>query len=96
MEALARFLGIKEPQNADLAETAVQLPKARVVNALFAHVAAACEYDIRDPKTWSHLTAWQARYLLVLESLGQADSGSYQLSEVESQAVAKHRPGAKA
>ncbi|MFF0766540.1 ParB/RepB/Spo0J family partition protein [Streptomyces sp. NPDC003737] len=95
-EALARFLGIKEPQNAALTETAVQLPKARVVNALFAHVAAPCEYDIRDPKTWSHLTAWQARYLLVLESLGQADSGSYQLSEVESQAVAKHRPAAKA
>ncbi|MFE9454990.1 ParB/RepB/Spo0J family partition protein [Streptomyces sp. NPDC006739] len=91
-ETVARFLGIKEPENADLTETAVQLPKARVVNALFAHVAAACEYDIREPKTWSNLYARQARYLLLLEALGQDDNGSYQLSEVEDQAVARHRP----
>ncbi|MET7693848.1 ParB N-terminal domain-containing protein [Streptomyces sp. NPDC005483] len=91
-ETVARFLGVKEPQNADLTETAVQLPKARVVNALFAHVAAACEYGIREPKTWSHLTAPQARYLLLLEALGQDDNGSYRLSEVEDQAVARHRP----
>ncbi|MFI8221299.1 ParB/RepB/Spo0J family partition protein [Streptomyces sp. NPDC085932] len=92
METLARFLGIKEPEKADLAETAAQLPKARLANALFAQVAAACEYGIREPKTWSHLTTWQARYLLLLESLGKADNGSYQLSEVEQQAVASHRP----
>lgn len=91
-ETVARFLGIKEPEHADLAETAVQLPKARVVNALFAHVAAACEYDIREPKTWSHLTVSRARYLLLLEALGQDDNGSYRLSEVEEQAVARHRP----
>lgn len=91
-ETVARFLGIKEPENADLTETAVHLPKARVVNALFAHVAAACEYDIREPKTWSHLTERQARYLLLLEALGQDDNGSYRLSEVEDQAVARHRP----
>jgi ParB-like chromosome segregation protein Spo0J len=93
-ETVARFLGIKEPEHADLAETAVQLPKARVVNALFAHVAAACEYDIREPKTWSHLSVRQARYLLLLEALGQDDNGSYRLSEVEDQAVARHRPDA--
>jgi hypothetical protein len=92
VETLARFLGIKEPEKADLAETAAQLPKARLANALFAQVAAACEYGIREPKTWSHLTPWQARYLLLLESLGKADNGSYQLSEVEQQAVASHRP----
>ncbi|MEH0433917.1 ParB/RepB/Spo0J family partition protein [Streptomyces stelliscabiei] len=91
-ETVARFLGIKEPEHADLAETAVQLPKARVVNALFAHVAAACEYDIREPKTWSNLNVRQARYLLLLEALGQDDNGSYRLSEVEGQAVARHRP----
>ncbi|WNZ06154.1 ParB N-terminal domain-containing protein [Streptomyces sp. 11x1] len=91
-ETVARFLGIKEPENADLTETAVQLPKARVVNALFAHVAAACEYDIREPKTWSNLTVRQARYLLLLEALGQDDNGSYRLSEVEDQAVTRHRP----
>ncbi|MFF8932260.1 ParB/RepB/Spo0J family partition protein [Streptomyces longwoodensis] len=91
-ETVARFLGLKEPQNADLTETAVQLPKARVISALFAHAAAACEYDIREPKTWSYLTAQQARYLLLLEALGQADNGSYRLSEVEEQAVARHRP----
>ncbi|MDG9709767.1 ParB/RepB/Spo0J family partition protein [Streptomyces sp. DH10] len=89
---VARFLGIKEPENADLTETAVQLPKARVVNALFAHVAAACEYDIREPRTWSNLNGRQARYLLLLEALGQDDNGSYRLSEVEDQAVARHRP----
>ncbi|MFG2463269.1 hypothetical protein ACGFWE_40320 [Streptomyces sp. NPDC048523] len=91
-ETVARFLGVKEPENADLTETAVQLPKARVVNALFAHVAAACEYDIREPNTWSHLNVPQARYLLLLEELGQDDNGSYRLSEVEDQAVARHRP----
>ncbi|MCQ8836111.1 ParB N-terminal domain-containing protein [Streptomyces malaysiensis] len=91
-ETVARFLGVKEPEHADLAETAVHLPKARVVNALFAHVAAACEHDIREPKTWSNLTVQQARYLLLLEALGQDDNGSYRLSEVEDQAVARHRP----
>ncbi|CAM5650531.1 hypothetical protein GCM10010261_61940 [Streptomyces pilosus] len=91
-ETLARFLGLKDPEKTNLRETAAQLPKARVVNALFAHVAAACEFGIREPKTWSHLTAWQARYLLLLETLGQADNGSYQLSEVEQQTVASHRP----
>ncbi|MEU9191048.1 ParB N-terminal domain-containing protein [Streptomyces sp. NPDC048484] len=91
-ETVARFLGVKEPEHADLTETAVQLPKARVVNALFAHVAAACEYDIREPKTWSNPTVRQARYLLLLEALGQDDNGSYRLSEVEDQAVARHRP----
>ncbi|MFE0921294.1 ParB/RepB/Spo0J family partition protein [Streptomyces nigra] len=89
---VARFLGIKEPQKADLTETAVQLPRARVVNALFAHVAAACEYDVREPKTWAHLSARQARYLLLLEALGHEDNGSYRLSEVEDQAVTRHRP----
>ncbi|MFJ4748890.1 ParB/RepB/Spo0J family partition protein [Streptomyces albogriseolus] len=95
-EAVARFLGLKDPDKADLTETAAQLPKARVVNALFAHVAAACEYNIREPRTWSNLMPSQARYLLLLESLGQADNGSYQLSEVEQQAVASHRPAAEA
>ncbi|MFF8193550.1 hypothetical protein ACF05L_22490 [Streptomyces bobili] len=33
----------------------------------------------------------QARYLLLLETLGQDDNGSYRLSEVEDQAVAHHR-----
>ncbi|GHB77607.1 hypothetical protein GCM10010377_79840 [Streptomyces viridiviolaceus] len=95
-EAVAGFLGLKDPDKADLTETAAQLPKARVVNALFAHVVAACEYNIREPRTWSHLTPSQARYLLLLESLGQADNGSYQLSEVEQQAVASHRPATDA
>ncbi|KAF2774855.1 hypothetical protein [Streptomyces sp. OM5714] len=91
-ETVARFLGIKEPEHADLTETAAQLPKARVVNALFAHVAAACEHDIREPRTWSNLNVRQARYLLLLEALGQDDNGSYRLSEVEDEAVARHRP----
>ncbi|GGY05182.1 hypothetical protein GCM10010358_68220 [Streptomyces minutiscleroticus] len=91
-ETVARFLVIKDAEHADLTQTAAQLPKARLASALFAHIAAACEYGIREPKTWAHLYPWQARYLLLLEALGQADNGSYQLSEVENQAVADHRP----
>ncbi|MFE9769788.1 ParB/RepB/Spo0J family partition protein [Streptomyces sp. NPDC005808] len=101
--AVARFLGAKEGENTAASALAAALPKARLANILFAQVAAAYEADIRDPKTydmvryrpaylWEAPSKQQAAYLLLLESLGQADSGSYQLSEVESQAVAAHRP----
>ncbi|MFJ8158521.1 ParB/RepB/Spo0J family partition protein [Streptomyces sp. NPDC094468] len=92
-ETLGRFLGVKEPQNADLTATASQLPKARLANGLFALAAAAFEHSIREPKTWSMLAPHQARYLLLLEALGDSDNGSYRLSEVEQQAVAPHRSG---
>ncbi|MEU9370424.1 ParB N-terminal domain-containing protein [Streptomyces avermitilis] len=98
-----RFLGAKDGENTTAAELAAALPKARLANILFAQVAAAYEADIRDPKTydmvryqpaylWEAPNPRQAAYLLLLEALGQADNGSYALSEVEDQAVAQHRP----
>ncbi|CAL9327597.1 hypothetical protein SUDANB56_00005 [Streptomyces sp. enrichment culture] len=73
-----------------------------MAHVLFAHVAAAFERDMRDPKGWNaarmqvsflweNPTPEQAAYLLLLEKLGQDDKGSYRLSEVEEQAVAAHR-----
>ncbi|MFE7077114.1 ParB/RepB/Spo0J family partition protein [Streptomyces sp. NPDC057620] len=99
---VARFLGAKEGQDTTPSSLASALPKTRLANVLFAQVAAACEADIRDPKTydmlryqttylWEAPSPQQAAYLLLLEALGQADNGSYALSEVENQAVARHR-----
>ncbi|MET8411717.1 ParB N-terminal domain-containing protein [Streptomyces sp. NPDC005195] len=100
---VARFLGAKDGERTTAAELAAALPKAKFANVLFAQVAAAFEADIRDPKTydmvryraaylWESLSPRQAAYLLLLETLGQADNGSYALSEVEEQAAASHRP----
>jgi ParB-like chromosome segregation protein Spo0J len=102
-ETLALLLGAKDPEKEAAADIAASVPKSRLANVLFAHVAAAFEDDIREPKKFDtarmdHVYLWQspdrlqASYLLLLESLGQADNGSYQLSEVEDQAVARHRP----
>ncbi|MFE4416206.1 hypothetical protein [Streptomyces sp. NPDC056821] len=77
----------------------VTLSKARTAHVLFAHVAAAFERDMREPKGWNDArmqvrflwedpTPQQAAYLLLLEKLGQDDKGSYWLSEVEEQAAA--------
>lgn len=100
---VARFLGAKEGEETTAAELAAALPKTKLANVLFAQVAAAFEADIRDPKSfdmvryqtaylWEAPSPEQAAYLLLLETLGQADNGSYALSEVEEQAVAAHRP----
>ncbi|MDG4857086.1 ParB N-terminal domain-containing protein [Streptomyces sp. T-3] len=102
-ETLALLLGAKDPDKESAADIAASFPKSRLANVLFAHVAAAFEDDIREPKKfdaarmtqvflWESPDRRQATYLLLLESLGQADHGSYQLSEVEAQAVASHRP----
>ncbi|MFC7309017.1 hypothetical protein ACFQVC_33030 [Streptomyces monticola] len=104
-ETLALLLGAKDPGKESAADLAASFPKSRLANVLFAHVAAAFEDDIREPKKFdtaqmTNVLLWespdprQASYLLLLESLGQADNGSYQLSEVEAQAVARHRPTA--
>ncbi|WP_369383299.1 ParB/RepB/Spo0J family partition protein [Streptomyces sp. cg36] len=104
-EDVAQFLGVKLPESpleqVRLSEH-VTLSKARTAHVLFAHVAAAFERDMRDPKGWNDAsmqvrflwedpTPQQAAYLLLLEKLGQDDKGSYRLSEVEEQAVAAHR-----
>ncbi|MFF9171854.1 MULTISPECIES: ParB/RepB/Spo0J family partition protein [unclassified Streptomyces] len=104
-QTVALLVGAKDPENDSARETAAGFPKNRLANVLFAQVAAAFEDTIREPKQFdtarmSHVYLWespnrlQAAYLLLLESLGQADDGSYQLSEVEQQAVASHRPNA--
>ncbi|MFF9410434.1 ParB/RepB/Spo0J family partition protein [Streptomyces anandii] len=106
-QTVALLLGAKDPENDSASETAASFPKNRLANVLFAQVAAAFEDAIREPKQFdtarmTHVYLWespdrlQAAYLLLLESLGQADDGSYQLSEVEQQAVASHRPNAAA
>ncbi|TLS45787.1 hypothetical protein FE633_13600 [Streptomyces montanus] len=106
-ETLAFLLGAKDPERESAADIAASVPKGRLANVVFAQVAAAFEDDIREPKKFDtarmdHVYLWQspdrlqASYLLLLESLGRADSGSYQLSEVEDQAVAKHRPDTEA
>lgn len=104
-EDVAQMLGVKLPDSPServrLSELAT-LSKARMGHVLFAHVAAAFERDMRDPKGWNaarmqvsflweNPTPEQAAYLLLLERLGQDDKGSYRLSEVEEQAVAAHR-----
>ncbi|MGW7365417.1 ParB/RepB/Spo0J family partition protein [Streptomyces sp. NPDC054841] len=109
-EDIAQLLGVKLPETpferVRLSEL-VTLTKARLGHVLFAHVAAAFERDMREPKGWNDarmevrflwedLTPQQAAYLLLLEKLGQDDKGSYRLSEVEEQAVASHRPDADA
>ncbi|MEU0047272.1 ParB/RepB/Spo0J family partition protein [Streptomyces werraensis] len=104
-ETLALLLGAADPQKDAPSQVAASFPKNRFANVLFAQVAAAFEDTIREPKQFdtarmTHVYLWespnplQASYLLLLESLGQADNGSYQLSEVEQQAVASHRPNA--
>ncbi|MFF6642271.1 ParB/RepB/Spo0J family partition protein [Streptomyces althioticus] len=102
-QTVALLLGAKDPETDSASETAAHFPRNRLANVLFAQVAAAFEDSIREPKSydtarmrtvylWESPDRLQAAYLLLLESLGQADNGSYQLSEVEQQAVASHRP----
>ncbi|WP_406469826.1 ParB/RepB/Spo0J family partition protein [Streptomyces sp. NBC_01615] len=105
-EDVDRLLGVKLPETpferVRLSEL-VTLSKARTAHVLFAHVAAAFERDMREPKGWNDarmevrflwedLTPQQAAYLLLLQKLGQDDKGSYRLSEVEDQAVAPRGP----
>ncbi|MEV6796528.1 ParB/RepB/Spo0J family partition protein [Streptomyces sp. NPDC051320] len=95
-EDVARFLGIKEPQGSTtVAGTrsvgtfdalVERTGKAREWHALFAHAAAACEYSLREDKAWASLFAPQVKWLVFLEVLG------YPLSEVETEALAPHRP----
>lgn len=106
-QTMALLLGAKDPEKDSASEIAAGFPKNRLANVVFAQVAAAFEDDLREPKKFDtarmgHVYLWQtpdrlqAAYLLLVESLGRADDGSYQLSEVEQQAVASHRPDAQA
>ncbi|MDQ0994810.1 ParB N-terminal domain-containing protein [Streptomyces sp. V3I7] len=106
-ETLALLLGAKEPEKDSPSQTAAHFPKARLANLVFAQVAAAFEDTMREPKQWDSarmrtVCVWEApdrrqtAYLLLLEALGKAADGSYQLSEVEQQAVSGRRTGTAA
>lgn len=90
---VARFLGVKDPGeigeiNATdtFGEVITRTGKARKMHLLFAHVAAAFEHSIRADNAWQGTWGAQPGWLLWLEAHG------YTLSEVENEAVAKHRP----
>lgn len=91
LKDLARFLGAKAPESTNPFDLVAGMPKNREGNALFALAAAACEFDLREPKAWTNLSPNQARWLLLLEELGGKET-AYTLSEVEAEAVARHRP----
>ncbi|MGW1870435.1 ParB/RepB/Spo0J family partition protein [Streptomyces mauvecolor] len=86
-EALGAILGAKP----DSGPVPLNVPKSRDTALLFANVAAAFEYDLREDKAWTALSSGAAAWLLLLESLGQ-DTNDYALSEVEDQAVTRYRP----
>ncbi|GHC88541.1 ParB/RepB/Spo0J family partition protein [Streptomyces flavofungini] len=105
-QTVSLLLGAKAPEEESAADVAAAFPKNRLANALFAQVAAAFEDSIRDPRhfdaarmepgfLWESPGPVYASYLLLLESLGQAADGSYQLSEVEQQSVIGHRPASE-
>ncbi|KOU37650.1 ParB N-terminal domain-containing protein [Streptomyces sp. WM6378] len=86
-EVLGAILGAKP----DSSPAPLNAPKSRDTALLFANVAAAFEYDLREDKAWTDPGPNAAAWLLLLESLGQ-DTNDYALSEVEDQAVTRYRP----
>ncbi|MFI6056521.1 ParB/RepB/Spo0J family partition protein, partial [Streptomyces violascens] len=86
-EVLGAVLGAKS----DSGPAQLTGPKTRDTALVFANVAAAFEYDLREDKAWTSLHRDAAAWLLLLESLGR-ENNAYALSEVEAQAVAPHRP----
>ncbi|MFE9559090.1 ParB/RepB/Spo0J family partition protein [Streptomyces sp. NPDC006692] len=89
-EVLARILTAKT-SGGEGPSAALTVPKARDTHLVFANVAAAFEYDLREDKAWTAIGAPAAEWLLLLESLGQ-EANTYALSEVEAQAIARYRP----
>ncbi|NEB76002.1 ParB N-terminal domain-containing protein [Streptomyces sp. SID14478] len=89
---IAPYLGLKAATHSEALELIAALPKNRTLHVMFAQVAAAYEYSLREPKAWQALPAAKAAWLLLLEELGRAAGGSYALSEVEADSVAAHRP----
>ncbi|MEU4969963.1 ParB/RepB/Spo0J family partition protein [Streptomyces smyrnaeus] len=86
-DGLAELLGLcgEQASPEGLAELIRRYGKARQGSLLFAQVAEANEADMHA-KAWEHLTRTQAEWLLLLEADG------YTLSEIEQEAVARHRP----
>ncbi|WP_069757768.1 ParB N-terminal domain-containing protein [Streptomyces sp. LUP47B] len=94
-EGVAQFLGVPDP-NADTSkysregdpfdDLVSRQGKTKGWHQVFAQVAAAFEYSMREPKAWQALTRHQAAYLLCLKAEG------YRLSDVEELAVAKYLP----
>ncbi|MFF5011471.1 ParB/RepB/Spo0J family partition protein [Streptomyces phaeochromogenes] len=94
-EAVAQLLGVPDP-NADRSrysregepfdDLVARQGKAKGWHQVFAQVAAAFEYSMREPKAWQGLNRHQAAYLLCLKAQG------YRLSDVEELAVTKYLP----
>ncbi|MCW8103546.1 ParB/RepB/Spo0J family partition protein [Streptomyces tauricus] len=94
-EAVAQFLGVPDP-NADRSrysrdgdpfdDLVSRQGKTKGWHQVFAQVAAAFEYSMREPKAWQGLGRHQAAYLLCLKAEG------YRLSDVEELAVTKYLP----
>ncbi|GGX93839.1 hypothetical protein [Streptomyces fructofermentans] len=94
-ESVAQLLGVPDP-TADRSRTSregdpfddlvARLGKAKGWHQVFAQVAAAFEYSMREPKTWQGLSRHQAAYLLCLKAEG------YRLSDVEELTVTKYLP----
>ncbi|MGW5739728.1 MULTISPECIES: hypothetical protein [Streptomyces] len=96
-EAVARFLAVPDP-NADPSrhsreggpfdELVGRQGKTRGWHQVFAQVAAAFEYSMREPKAWQSLNRHQGAYLLCLTAEG------YRLSDVEELATTRYLPAA--
>lgn len=94
-EAVAQFLGVADP-NADTSrhsragdpfdDLVSRQGKTKGWHQVFAQVAAAFEYSMREPKAWQGLSRHQAAYLLCLKAEG------YRLSDVEELAVTQYLP----
>ncbi|MFF4283017.1 ParB/RepB/Spo0J family partition protein [Streptomyces kronopolitis] len=84
-DAVAKLLGAKVPEGSTGLEEVRRMAKAREGQALFAHIAAACEESLSEKKVWMYLGEHQATYVLLYEALGGT------LSEVEEMAVAQYR-----
>ncbi|MER5698886.1 ParB/RepB/Spo0J family partition protein [Streptomyces mirabilis] len=94
-ETVAQFLGVPDPNAADsrlsrdagpFDDLVSRQGKAKGWHQVFAQVAAAFEYSMREPKSWQGLNRHQAAYLLCLKAEG------YRLSDVEELALAKYLP----
>ncbi|MGP3777005.1 ParB/RepB/Spo0J family partition protein (plasmid) [Streptomyces sp. SDT5-1] len=95
VKEIAPYLGITADSYDEAVEAITALPKSKTAHVMFAQVAAAYEYALRENKAWASLHPKTAQWLLLLEELGKADNGVYVLSEVEADAVASHRPKQK-
>ncbi|MFH8492142.1 ParB/RepB/Spo0J family partition protein [Streptomyces longisporoflavus] len=94
-EAVARLLKVPDPgahtsrhsrEGDPFDELVRRQGKTRGWHQVFAQVAAAFEYSMREPKAWQNLNRHQAAYLMCLTAEG------YRLSDVEELAATAYLP----